>query len=68
MVIGLFMTQVRACSANTELLGGTGRGDLHTDCHFKEQTCLGKGRSGGGGSSTRSEFWKDDAVRKVDGL
>lgn len=66
MVIGLFVAQVRACSANTELLGGTGRGDLHTDSHFKEQTCLGKG--GLGVSSTRSEFWKDDTIRKVDGL
>lgn len=59
------MTQVRACSANTELLGGTGLGDLHTDCHFKGQTCLGKGRSGGlvpgqnSGKMMLSERWMD---------
>lgn len=59
------MTQVRACSANTELLGGTGREDLHTDCHFKEQKCLGKGKSGdlvphqNSGKMMLSERWMD---------
>lgn len=50
---------------NTELLGGAGREDLHTDSHFKEQKCLRKGRSGclvpgqNSGKTMLLERWMD---------